>query len=99
MSISNILRKNLKPAGSKNLVRLSMRPVALFNYDFILQCLDEMELKSKMISMGLEQMSSLERLGVQLLMDSTGLTLEEIKELNKSLNSKIVTKAEMMVKL
>lgn len=103
MSLTKILRENLKPAGSKNLVRLSMRPAAMFDHGFITKCINDVVMKNKMVELGLEEISSLERLGLNLLIDSTGYTMEEIKEMVKDeakpTNSKIVTKEQTMAKL
>ena len=65
----NDLRKALKPRGKKDVVRLDLQN-HYFNHDFVLRCINQIQISSIVDS----PLNPLERLGVILLMDSAGFS-------------------------
>jgi len=64
------LRTGLVPRGSAPLVRLFMRDAAYFNVDFVQKAVAEAKSRCALAASGVDELSVLEQLALQLLCDS-----------------------------
>ena len=67
------MRANLKPQGTKPVVRLFISGAGFFNTDFVTQCIDEIENKTAQVSAGLHTFTPLERLAIEVLANSANI--------------------------
>ena len=70
MTIINKMRERLVPKGTKQVVRLSIKSTAYFDYSFVTKCIDQVEKKTPMVAAGLDTFSPLELLAMEVLADS-----------------------------
>jgi hypothetical protein len=71
------LRESLQPQGSLNVVGIRTRQPDLWLYeDFVSGCIDELERMPMRIALG-EGPTNLEKLAIQLLLDSANIRLEK----------------------
>lgn len=67
-------RTTLVPKGTSDLVRLTMPPVSYFKHEFVRDVIDELERKVQAHAMGLDEITSMDRLVITILQDSSNWT-------------------------
>ena len=72
-SVFDLMRAALLPNGSAPLVRLFMRDASYFDVTYVQRLVDVAQSRVGVAAMGLDELNDLERLGLQVLMDSAYL--------------------------
>lgn len=85
MSIVSRLRAALQPQGTAPIVQLDLNGCGLFNLDFITKCIDEIERMDIRIALG-DKPTELEKLAIQLLLDSAYIDLEHERKQREFFN-------------
>lgn len=65
------LRIALRPKGTSPIVRLFLRDNSYYKEPYVQECIDELEHKINLVSAGLHEFTNLERLSINVLMDSS----------------------------
>jgi len=70
------LEKGLLPEGTAKVTRIHISKY--YKHNFIKKCLKELKIKNKMIECGLEELSNLEILAINILFNSAYMDLDQI---------------------
>ena len=65
------LRENLKPQGTKPVVRISIE--GFFPEEFITQVIDDLSLKGNMVATGMDEFNAIDKLVFEVLKESAGI--------------------------
>lgn len=80
MSDRNIikeLREALVPKGTRDVIVLNLGTCPVYNGEFIRKCIDELELKAKIVACGMDEFTPLERLAFEVLTQSANIDIEK----------------------
>lgn len=77
MTETEQMRETLRAKGTSPLVRLFLNSPSYFNENFVIKCIDELELKCRLYESGTSEFSELEKLAIHVLRDSAYLTKKE----------------------
>ena len=67
----DVFRATLTPKGTSDLVRLSLSGSAFFHHDFVLSVIDELETKVKMVAAGMDTLTNMDKLVLEVLKESS----------------------------
>lgn len=79
MDVIKLLRENLQPRGTADVVQLRISGYGMYNSDFIDQCIDDLEKIAIRAELG-QPPSNLEKLAYQVLLDSAYIDLKYERE-------------------